>query len=133
MRRAAPRPKPDRLPASPKRAPPCIDSACYPRKLVRAGCLERVKTALAEMRNRRWSRQRRLPSIRLDRQDSSEFALLLVAAGLGQARVGIDRLGDTRRHVALALVEEGGAAQAVLQRHRRVVGARPAICALDPT
>src|SRR4029079_7630479 len=112
MRRAAPRPKPARLPASPKRAPPCIDSACYPRKLVRAGYLARVKTALAEMRNRRWCRQRRLLSIRLDRQDSSEFALLLIAHGLGQARVGIDRLRGAPPPGRHAPVQGGGRAPA---------------------
>src|SRR2546423_4038476 len=98
--------------------------------LGRAGCLEGFKTKLAEMRNRRWLPERRLPSF--PRFPSSGELAILVLGRLGQPGIHVDRFRDTRGDVALALVEEGRAAQASLQRYRRVAGARAAIGALDP-
>src|SRR6185369_7425136 len=63
---------------------------------------------------------------------SGELALLLLDHRLRQAGVGVDRLGLAGGDLALALVEEGRAAQPVLERGRRVGRRRPAMGALDP-
>lgn len=64
--------------------------------------------------------------------DSGQLALVLIDHGIGQPCVRIDRFRDACRDVTFALVEKSCAAQAVLQRNRRIVGARPAMGALDP-
>src|SRR5437764_5512889 len=61
-----------------------------------------------------------------------ELAVGLVGQAFRQAGIVINRFGKPRGDVAFTLVEEGGATQPVLERYRRIVRARSAICALDP-
>src|SRR5206468_4255683 len=132
MRRAAPPPTPDRLPASLLRAPPCSTPLVFPRELVPFWCLERVKTKLAAMRKPPLASQRRLSSFRFELVDLRRLALSVLCPPVRQTSIRVDRLCKSSGNVAFALVEESRAAQPVLQRHRRIVGTWTAIGALDP-